>query len=146
MFSNFVSAVSVCRRHQQKHNADPKQRPRQLTQDFPRHKTHRRSFRAGEDPRMNPRTEISWTNPGNFRERLNSRPKLSRAASAIPKRYYVSLVTFHQGRIPPRSGKAARKLGEPCVERLQQARHILGTSMPTKRKRMRLARGQDRKP
>jgi hypothetical protein len=30
---------------------------------------------------MNPRTEIGWTDPGNFPERVNSRPKQSRAAS-----------------------------------------------------------------
>jgi hypothetical protein len=35
---------------------------------------------------MNPRTEIGWTDPWSFPERLNSRPKQTHAASAITKR------------------------------------------------------------
>jgi hypothetical protein len=81
--ASYSSAVSVRRRYQQKYYSDPKQRPRQPAQDFPRHKTHRRSSARGRTRERILGQKLAGLNPWNFPERLNFRPKLSRAASAI---------------------------------------------------------------
>ena len=81
--ASYSSAVSVRRRYQQKYYSDPKQRPRQPAQDFPRHKTHRRSSARGRTRERILGQKLAGLNPWNFPERLNFRPKLGRAASTM---------------------------------------------------------------
>ena len=85
-------------RYQQKYYAHPKQRPRHPAQNFPRHKTHRRFLSRGGEPANESSDRIGW-DPGNFPERLNSRPKRTRAASTLSKARQITgpeLATPHR--------------------------------------------------